>query len=298
MADLSSFGMVLTSRFLTGFFLAGIYPVGMKIAADWREGGLGFWLGALVGALVIGTGFPHALNLSPDFIDAKTLTIIVSLLAVVGGILVLAFVKDGPFRKAATRFSFSSVRVIFKHPSFRSAAFGYFGHMWELYAFWAFVPWALVTFKTLNNITFSTPLWSFIIIASGFFSCLVGGQLSGRFGSKKVAVTALMCSGFCCLFSPLAFHLPVGIFLSSMIFWGMMVIADSPQFSALIAQAAPPEVRGSAITISTCIGFAITIFSIQMLNFMQHQLPVPYLFLLLIPGPLLGLIALYSIKTK
>lgn len=292
--NLSSFNFVLTSRFLTGFFLAGIYPVGMKIAADWREHGLGFWLGALVGALVIGTGFPHALNLFPDFVEAKTLTAIVSLLAAIGGVLVLVLVKDGPFRKIATRFSFSSVRQIFRHQAFRSAAFGYFGHMWELYAFWAFVPWALSAFKQLHGASFSTPLWSFIIIATGFLGCLAGGQLSGKHGSKKVATIALACSGLCCLISPLLFNSSTGVFHAFMIFWGAAVIADSPQFSALIAQAAPPEVRGSAITISTCMGFAITIFSIQLLNFMQHQLTPQYLFLLLVPGPLFGLIALYS----
>src|SRR5882672_3623289 len=104
--DISSFNLVLISRLMTGFFLAGIYPVGMKIAADWRESGLGFWLGALVGALVIGTGFPHALNLFPGFVEAKTLTIIVSLMALSGGFVVLFLIKDGPFRKATTRFSF------------------------------------------------------------------------------------------------------------------------------------------------------------------------------------------------
>ena len=127
--DDSSFGLVLISRGLTGFFLAGIYPVGMKIAADWNEQGLGHWLGALVGALVLGTAFPHALKLIPQFIDPTVLVTSVSFLAIVGGCSIYLFVQDGPYRKPATRFSFSEIKSVFKTSSFRAPAFGYFGHM-------------------------------------------------------------------------------------------------------------------------------------------------------------------------
>ncbi|HTH54397.1 MAG TPA: MFS transporter [Cyclobacteriaceae bacterium] len=290
--DLSSFPWVLCGRLLTGFFLAGIYPIGMKIAADWREQGLGHWLGALVGALVLGTAFPQSLNLFPGLIKAEALTLIVSMLAVLGGILVLFLIQDGPFRKGALKFSFADVSNVFKQESFRSPAFGYFGHMWELYAFWAFVPWAVSTFNRLNGVTFEVPFWSMIIIASGFLGCLIGGQFSKSLGSKRVAAMALVCSGLCCLISPLVFHFPATLFFALMIFWGVMVVADSPQFSALVAQNAKPEVRGSAITITTCIGFAITIFSIQLLNFLQQKVPPHFLFFFLLPGPILGLITL------
>ena len=291
--DISSFGVVLISRLFTGFFLAGIYPIGMKIAADWREQGLGYWLGALVGALVLGTAFPHSLNLFPEAVKAETLTVIVSALAILGGLLVRIIISDGPYRKAATRFSFSDVRYAFKQGSFRSPAFGYFGHMWELYAFWAFVPWGLSLFKQLSELTFSVTLWSLIIIASGFFGCFFGGLISQKIGSKSVAAVALASSGFCCLMSPLIFNLPQEVFLAIMIFWGIMVVADSPQFSAMVAQNAQPKVRGSAITITTCIGFAITILSIQLLSFLQDKMQPQYLFFLLSPGPVVGLIALF-----
>jgi MFS family permease len=165
--------------------------------------------------------------------------------------------------------------------------------MWELYAFWAFIPWAISIFNQANRKDFSISLWSLIIIASGFAGCVIGGQFSKKIGSKMIAVIALSCSGLCCLFSPFIFELPSVTFFSIMIFWGMMVVADSPQFSALVAQNAKPEVRGSAITITTCIGFAITIFSIQLLNFFQTQIQSQYLFLLLLPGPILGLIAMF-----
>lgn len=293
LTDISSFSLVLASRLLTGFFLAGIYPIGMKIAADWREQGLGHWLGALVGALVLGTAFPQSLNLFPNLIEAEALTVIVSVLAALGGVLVLFFIHDGPFRKAATKFSFSDVRHAFGQRSFQSPAFGYFGHMWELYAFWAFVPWAVSTFNQLNQETLGAAFWSLVIIASGFLGCLIGGHLSKKMGSKTVAAVALACSGLCCVVSPIIFDFPAALFFAMMVFWGLMVVADSPQFSALVAQNAKPEVRGSAITITTCIGFAITIFSIQLLNFLQLRMPPHYLFLCLAPGPILGLIALF-----
>ncbi len=290
--DISSISLVLASRLLTGFFLAGIYPIGMKIAADWREQGLGYWLGALVGALVLGTAFPHSLNLFPDLVKAETLTMIVSAIAISGGVMVLLFISDGPFRKVATKFSFADVQLVFKSSSLRSPAFGYFGHIWELYAFWAFVPCSLSIFSQLNGKDFSISLWSLIIIASGFLGCLFGGLISQKLGSRWVAAVALACSGFCCLMSPFIFTFSQELFLAIMIFWGVMVVADSPQFSAMVAQNAQPEVRGSAITITTCIGFAITIGSIQLLNFLQKEIPPNYLFFLLSPGPIAGLTAL------
>lgn len=295
--EISSFPLALTSRFLTGVFLAGVYPVGMKIAADWREQGLGNWLGVLVGALTLGTSFPHALRLFPEFMNPHALTITVSILATLGGILVFIFIKDGPFRKPALKFSFSDVSKVFQVPSFRSAALGYFGHMWELYAFWAFVPWVLTAYQSFSGAAFNIALWSFAIIAAGFFGCLIGGQLSNKFGSKGIATVALVSSGLCCLASSFIFMLPQEIFFLVMLFWGFMVVADSPQFSALVAFHAPPEVRGSAITIITCMGFAITIVSIQLLSFLQTQLASNFLLIFLAPGPILGIYYMYRKRT-
>ncbi len=291
--NLSSFELVLMSRGLTGFFLAGIYPVGMKIAADWNEEGLGHWLGALVGALVLGTAFPHGLKLIPQFIEPQSLLTVVSILAATGGVLILAFVKDGPYRKPSLRFSFADIRDVFKTSAFRLPAFGYFGHMWELYAFWAFVPWAITYYKSIHPFSpIHETLFAFIIIGFGGIGCLVGGKLSFKFGSKNVAQVALIASGVCCLISPWIWWLPPEVFLSVLVFWGFVVVADSPQFSALVAVNAPPSVRGSAITITTCIGFAITIVSIQLLTILQDIISGQYLLLLLAPGPIIGVLLL------
>jgi MFS family permease len=140
---ISSLPLMIYSRLATGFFLAGIYPIGMKIAADWKSEGLGHWLGALVGALVLGTAFPHSLKLIPGFVDPKILLMAISGLCVIGGLLVWRFVPDGPYRKKSSAFTFYALRKIFRIPLFRSPAFGYFGHMWELYTFWAFTPWII-----------------------------------------------------------------------------------------------------------------------------------------------------------
>jgi MFS family permease len=242
--------------------------------------------------LVLGTAFPQILLISPELISPTTLIIIVSSLCIAGGFLVFAIIGDGPFRKPSTRFSWVEIANVYKGSELRNAAFGYFGHMWELYAFWAFIPWWLSAFRNYSKINLNIPLWSFVIIAVGFGGCVIGGLFSKSWGSKKVARIALIASGICCLTSPLIIELPPLLFLLIMIMWGIVVIADSPQLSALVALSSPPEIKGSAITLTTCIGFAITIGSIQLLNYMQSIMANQYLMLWLIPGPLFGIIYL------
>ena len=290
----NSLASLLGWRFLTGFFLAGIYPVGMKIAADYYEKGLGKSLGFLVGALVVGTALPHLLR---DGIGAgswKPVVVFTSGLAVLGGLLMWGLVPDGPFRKRSQKPDFSAFFRVFRDPAFRSAAFGYFGHMWELYAFWAFVPVILGTFGALHpDAGLEVPLWSFLIIGIGGLACVAGGYLSMRLGAKTTATGALLLSGLCCLLSPLVYMAGnARLLLVFLIFWGMAVIADSPLFSTLVARNAPAEARGTALTIVNCIGFSITIASIQLLNVLQVWIGPAYLFLVLALGPLFGLLAL------
>lgn len=278
-------------RFITGFFLAGIYPVGMKIASDWHEKGLGKALGYLVGALVLGTAFPHLLRDIMHDLPWRYVFIFTSLFAFCGGLLLLFFVPDGPFRRKNQRPQLGAVSTIFKNKDFRAAAFGYFGHMWELYAFWAFLPVFLQTYSIKQIETnYSVSLLSFFIIASGSLSCVIGGHLSLQLGSKKVAMAALLFSGLCCLFSPLLYLLPASLFVFILFLWGMAVIADSPQFSTLVAKTAPKEYIGTALTICNCIGFFITVISIQLLNNLKEVIDSQYMFLLLIPGPVFGFI--------
>lgn len=289
---------LLSFRFLTGFFLAGIYPVGMKIAADYYQKGLGKSLGFLVGALVIGTAFPHLLKGLTIGFPWRVVIIFTSCLACVGGLLMLLFVPNGPYRKSNQKFDFSAWLKVFKIQKFRSAAFGYFGHMWELYAFWAFVPVILKNYSVTHpNVTFNIPILSFIIIGVGGIACVIGGYLSQLFGAKKIATTALLLSCICCLISPFLLstnYSPALIIF--LIFWGMVVIADSPLFSTLVAQNALPESKGTALTIVNCIGFSITILSIQLINILNVSWNPKYVYIILAIGPILGLIALYEKK--
>ncbi|MBA6316610.1 MFS transporter [Cellulophaga baltica] len=288
MAVLSKFHL-LFARFGTGFFLAGIYPIGMKIAADYYENGLGKALGFLVGALVLGTSFPYLLQGLELNSNSDTVLIITSALAVVGGIVVVFFVPNGPFRKRSTNVKIKAGISLFKIPAFRTAAIGYFGHMWELYAFWAFTPIALFTYTALNSSNFSIPLLTFVIIALGGLSCALGGYLAQKIGSFKIAYYALFGSALFCILSPLLFKLPPVLFLIGWSLWGMAVTADSPQFSSLIANAAPPELKGTGLTLVNCFGFAISIISIQLLTVLATQINPTLIFLFLGIGPLIGL---------
>jgi MFS family permease len=285
--------LLLSCRFLTGLFLAGIYPVGMKIAADHYEASLGKALGWLVGALVLGTAFPHILKSFTQQLPIKYFVFATSLLAATGGILLLAMVPDGPYRRPGTRLNMKLFAQAFRNPQFRAAAGGYFGHMWELYAFWAFVP---LLFQTYNDhhtgMITDISLASFLVIASGAVACVISGWLSQSIGAKPIAAIALLVSGICCLISPLAFQSRPAVFIMFMFCWGMSVIADSPLFSTLVARNATPDVRGSALTIVNCIGFSITVVSIQLLNKLITAVAPEQRYLLLAVGPALGLFAL------
>lgn len=291
---------ILLFRFSTGFFLAGIYPIGMKIAADYFERGLGKALGFLVGALVLGTAFPHLLNNHLSSTSWKSVLFATSILATSGGFAMFVFVPDGPFRKSGQKLDVKAFLTVFKVENFRAAAFGYFGHMWELYAFWTFVPFMIEFYKTYHVIdSINTSLLSFTIIGLGGIACVVGGFLAIRFSIKKVAFSSLMLSCLCCLFSPLFIMNPnEHLFIGFLIFWGLVVIADSPLFSTLVAQNAKKENKGTALTIVNCIGFSITIFSIQTLNYLVEISASSSIFMILSIGPILGLTAFYGYKKR
>ncbi|MDF1695959.1 MAG: MFS transporter [Saprospiraceae bacterium] len=285
-------------RFLTGFFLAGIYPVGMKIASDYYDKKLGISLGYLVGALVLGTASPHLLKSLDIFPSWRYVVYSTSILACMGGLFIFLFVPNGPYRKKSQQIKLSSAFNVFQSKKFRGAAFGYFGHMWELYAFWAFVPVLLSTYQSFHpEYDINIALTSFIIIGIGGLSCIIGGYLSHSYGTGNVAKFALFLSGLCCLVSPLAFMINTPfLFIAFLLFWGMVVIMDSPLFSTLVAQNAPPKLKGTALTIVNCIGFSITIVSIQLLNILSNHWSATYIYCILALGPLLGIYALGQSK--
>ncbi|WP_034059151.1 MFS transporter [Lacinutrix jangbogonensis] len=285
---------LLSLRFFTGFFLAGIYPVGMKIAADYYKKGLGKSLGFLVGALVLGTAFPHLLNEITNTYPWKSVLIATSSLAVLGGLLMVILVPDGPYRKTSQHTDLSAFFSVFRNRKFRAVAFGYFGHMWELYAFWVFVPIMLKKYSIAHpQVLFNIPILSFLIIGIGGLACVLGAYIAQTVGTKKTAFTALLLSCGCCLISPFIFTSPFeSLFIGFLIFWGMVVIADSPLLSTLVAQNASAEIKGTALTIVNCIGFSITIISIQFITGMIALTNSNGIYSILAIGPILGLIAL------
>ena len=288
--EVNTFYTLLSGRFLTGFFLAGIYPIGMKIAADYYREGLGRSLGFLVGALVLGTAFPHLVKGIGGALSWELILYFTSGIAALGGLLMWLLVPDGPHRRAGLGVELTSFLKVFQRKPFRAAAFGYFGHMWELYAFWAFTPvWLLAYFeRSASGGTIS--VYAFEIIAVGALACVGAGYLSGKLGVKRTATLALTASGVCCLLSPIFFLAPPCLFLPFLLFWGMVVVADSPLFSTLVAGSADPQIKGTALTIVNCIGFAITIFSLQLLSNALGWVEPRWLFLFLLPGPVLGVL--------
>ena len=280
---------LLIFRFATGFFLAGIYPVGMKIAADWYAKKLGKALGYLVGALVLGTAFPHLLKVVGQSLPWEMVLWITSSMAISGGLLLYYLVPDGPNRKKGAQFEWNAISKIFAFPEFRAAAFGYFGHMWELYTFWAFVPFLITTYNDFNQTDLPVALLSFGVIAIGTFGCIIGGYISLKKGSRKVAFDMLLISGLCCLFSPFLFSVSPILFILVLLIWGFTVVGDSPQFSTIVAKTAPSLYIGTALTIVNCLGFALTIVSIQVVAYLIKIIPVTNIFLILLIGPLMGL---------
>lgn len=290
---------LLIIRFLNGFFLAGIYPVGMKIATDYYKKGLGKSLGFLVGALVLGTAFPHLLKGTTAFFSWNHVVFTTSALALLGGTLMLAFIPNGPYRKKSSAIDLYAFLKVFENKKFKSAAFGYFGHMWELYTFWTFVPLLIHRYnETHQETSFNISILSFCIIGIGSLACIASGYISQKIGLRKTAFIALLLSCVCCLVSPFMFMINIEVvFILFLLFWGIVVIADSPLLSTLVSQNTTPEIRGTALTTVNCIGFLITIFSIQLCSFLTENTTSNFIYTILAIGPIIGLVSL-KLKKK
>jgi MFS family permease len=295
-----SFGLALALRFLTGITLAGVYPVGMKIVAQWFRTGLGWRLGIMVGALTAGTAVPYLFFAVGARIDWRILILAASGFAVAGGLLVLLGVPDGPFLKDTPRFEARAAFRIFRLRTFRLQAFGYFGHMWELYAFWSLVSSYLAASFAVNapQFTGSVPFISFLAIGTGIFGCILGGWMSRSVGERKVALAFLIASTLFCGLSGFLFRLPPGLLIPAVLLWGTVVVSDSPQFSALAAVSCPPEYTGTALTIQNGIGFGLTVISIQLTAWLSQRLGWQWVFVFLAAGPLLGAVAMARLKNS
>ena len=286
--------LIIALRFATGVALACVYPPGLKIAAGWFVDRRGTALGIVVGALTVGSAFPHLLAWATDDVSWRTLMVCSSLLATVGAAIVAVSVKDGPYVSASAPFDPQAVSIVLRNREVRLATLGYLGHMWELYAMWTWIP-AFAAASILasgGNPGRQGSLIAFVTIASGAVGCVLAGFGADAVGKARVAGGAMIVSGTCAILSGLTFGGPFVLLLALAVVWGFSVVADSAQFSALVAQFSPRTHVGTALTLQTCAGFLLTMISMRLLPAVAGAAGWKWAFLLLVPGPFLGALAM------
>ena len=288
------FTFVIFSRLVVGIALAGIYPIGMKLIISWDPQKAPNTLGLLVGMLVLGSSLPYLIRALGISFDWQYTVILTSGLCYIAGITIY-LIGDGPHLITNKKSSFrllDQFSELLKNKKYLASAVGYFGHMWELYAFWTCVP-ILITISIsqhqIHDQEFLVSLLSFLIIGLGFVSCVLGGILAKSLNSSRIASLSLACSLSICVIYPLAGNLYFFIDLGLLMLWGFFVISDSPQFSAISARVCPQHLVGTALTTQNCIGFSISMITIFLTTSFYESLGLYFVWILL-PGPILGLI--------
>jgi MFS family permease len=283
---------VLVLRFCTGAALAWVYPPGMKIAAGWFRERRGTALGVVVGAVGIGSAFPHLLAWLGGGWPWRVMLGTSSVLAIGGAAVVTLAVADGPYVSASAPFDRHALRLVLRSRGVRLAMFGYFGHMWELYAMWTWI--AAFAASSLGGAAAATTgaAIAFITFASGSVGCVMAGRWADEWGKARIAGTAMLASAACALLSPLFYGAPLGALLLLAIVWGFTVVADSAQFSALVSEHTPRTHVGTALTLQTSAGFLLTMVSMRLVPPVSAIAGWRWAFLFLVPGPLLGALAM------
>lgn len=290
----------LVLRVITGICMAGAYPPAMKIMATWFRDGRGVAMGILIGALTAGSAMPHLIRGVTELPWRQTL-LASSLLALLSCVIILVLVRDGPYRFPPARFDIRMAGAIFRERGLRLTCFGYFGHMWELYPMWAWIGVFMaesIQSRGANNYFGMHPsVAAFLVIAIGAVGCYIGGVVSDRWGRTTLTMAAMGASGLCALLIGFTFGGPPGVTLAVAMLWGITVIADSAQFSTAVTELSQPAYVGTALTIQTCVGFALTVASIWMIPFVVSWVGWRWAFAMLCVGPFLGTAAMGRLRT-
>ena len=293
----TSFPIALILRLLTGIFLVGVYPVGMKIVATWTREDRGLGIGLLVGALTIGSASPHIVNALGGVSNWKQVIYSAAGFAALGGLVALLFIKEGPYRTSAPKFNWKYVGEVMRQREIVLANLGYLGHMWELFAMWAWIQVFLTaSFKISGlNETWASAV-AFAVISMGGLGSLVAGQLADRFGRTTVTIVSLVTSGVCSVVVGLLFGgSPVVLVILSLI-WGFAIVADSAQFSAAVSELCRTEYTGTALTLQTSLGFLLTLVTIRLVPTLEGYFGWNWAFAFLALGPAVGIWAMYALR--
>ena len=290
-----SLAPALALRAVTGICLAGAYPPAMKIMATWFREGRGVAMGILIGALTVGSAIPYLIRGTTDLPWRQTL-LAASLLALLSSAIVLALVREGPYRFPAARFDIRMAGAIFRERGLRLACFGYFGHMWELYPMWAwigvFLAESIQSRGGAEYFGMHPSIATFLVIATGGIGCYIGGFVSDIWGRTTLTMAAMAVSGLCAAVVGFTFGGPPGLTLAVAILWGLSIIADSAQFSTAVTELSQPAYVGTALTIQSCVGFALTMLSIWLIPLLVRWVEWRWAFAILSVGPFLGVAAM------